>query len=72
MRDAKLLKFACCSEAVSACGGDVLKFAGDALICMFGSNTDVEPIFMTTLRAVQVSKQTRGWKISCLELELRS
>ena len=29
-------------DAVNAHGGDVLKFAGDALICMFGDNSKVD------------------------------
>ena len=34
-------------------GGDTLKFAGDALICMFGYQNCEEPLEIVTLRAVQ-------------------
>lgn len=41
-------------EAVNNHGGDVLKFAGDALICMFGDETSEEKTEELTLRALQV------------------
>ena len=40
-------------DAVHRHGGDVLKFAGDALICLFGSVGSTEPLQTLVLRAVQ-------------------
>ena len=44
-------------ELIYAHGGDVLKFAGDALICMFGDKHSTEPPEEITLRAVQCALQ---------------
>ncbi len=40
-------------DAVHQHGGDVLKFAGDALICLFGTPEKKEPLETLVLRAVQ-------------------
>jgi class 3 adenylate cyclase len=40
-------------DAVHQHGGDVLKFAGDALICLFGTPEKTEPLPTLILRAVQ-------------------
>jgi len=40
-------------NAVNEHGGDVLKFAGDALICMFGDEKAEEDIQTCALRAIQ-------------------
>ena len=46
--------FASLIKAVSEHGGDVLKFAGDALICLWGSKTEINtPLEVLTLRAIQ-------------------
>jgi class 3 adenylate cyclase len=44
-------------EAVNGHGGDVLKFAGDALICMFGDKREAEPLDVLTVRATQCALQ---------------
>ena len=44
-------------EVVTSNGGDVLKFAGDALICMFGDPSEKLPIDELTQRAVETGKQ---------------
>eukprot|EP01103_Thecamoeba_quadrilineata_P021370 TRINITY_DN9800_c0_g1_i1.p1 TRINITY_DN9800_c0_g1~~TRINITY_DN9800_c0_g1_i1.p1 ORF type:complete len:1719 (+),score=283.19 TRINITY_DN9800_c0_g1_i1:81-5237(+) len=48
-------------EAVNNHGGDVLKFAGDALICMFGDSSLAESLEDLTMKAIQcgVHIQTR-------------
>ena len=48
-------------KAVNQHGGDTLKFAGDALICMFGSPTTDESLEILTRRATQcaLTIQTR-------------
>lgn len=40
-------------DVVYSHGGDVLKFAGDALICLFGSPSCTDPLSVTALRAIQ-------------------
>ncbi len=56
-------------EAVANAGGDVLKFAGDALICMFGAppsqdgdedQQQQQPLCDVTLRAVQCALQIQS------------